>query len=109
MNARCRLALLGIAIFAASAANAGADETAPALLASGRVDEAIVALHGQIKPSPNDAVAQNLLCRASFTLGQWDGGISACEMAVAIAPDNGHYHLGLGRLYGGKHDKGASR
>ena len=105
MKARCRLALLGIAIFAASAANAGADETAPALLASGRVDEAIVALHGQINSSPNDAVAQNLLCRAYFTLGQWDRGISACEKAVALAPGNGQYHLWLGRIYGEKADK----
>jgi len=105
MKARCRFALLGIAIFAASAAIAGADETAPALLASGRVDEAIVALHGQINSSPNDAVAQNLLCRAYFTLGQWDRGISACEKAVALAPDNGQYHLWLGRIYGEKADK----
>ena len=105
MKARCRLALLGIATFAASAAIAGADETAPALLACGRVDEAIVALHGQINSSPNDAVAQNLLCRAYFTLGQWDRGISACEKAVALAPDNGQYHLWLGRIYGEKADK----
>jgi tetratricopeptide (TPR) repeat protein len=105
MKARCRFALLGIAIFAASAAIAGADETAPALLASGRVDEAILALHGQINSSPNDAVAQNLLCRAYFTLGQWDRGISACEKAVALAPDNGQYHLWLGRIYGEKADK----
>lgn len=105
MKARCRFGLLGIAIFAASAAIAGADETAPALLASGRVDEAIVALHGQINLSPNDAVAQNLLCRAYFTLGQWERGISACEKAVALAPDNGQYHLWLGRIYGEKADK----
>src|SRR5947199_9147307 len=105
MKARCRLALLGIAIFAASAAIAGADETAPALLASGHVDEAIVALHGQISSSPHDAVAHNLLCRAYFALGQWDRGISACEKAVALAPENGQYHLWLGRIYGEKADK----
>ena len=104
MTARCR-ALFCIAIFAASAAIAGADETAPGLLASGRVDEAIAALHGQINSSPNDAVAQNLLCRAYFSLGQWDRGISACEKAVALAPENGQYHLWLGRIYGEKADK----
>jgi len=97
--------LFCIAIFAASAAIAGADETAPGLLASGRVDEAIAALHGQINSSPNDAVAQNLLCRAYFSLGQWDRGISACEKAVALAPENGQYHLWLGRIYGEKADK----
>jgi len=92
--------------FAASAVSARADETAPTLLASGRVDDAIATLHGQLSSSPNDATAQNLLCRAYFTLGQWDRGISACEKAVALAPDNGQYHLWLGRMYGGKADKG---
>ena len=105
MTMRCRFSFLLIAIFAASAAIAGADETAPALLASGHVDEAIVALHGQISSSPNDAVAHNLLCRAYFALGQWDRGISACEKAVALAPENGQYHLWLGRIYGEKADK----
>jgi tetratricopeptide (TPR) repeat protein len=105
MTMPCRFSFLVVAIFAASAAIAGADETAPALLASGRVDEAIAALHGQIGSSPNDAVAHNLLCRAYFTLGQWDRGISACEKAVALAPENGQYHLWLGRIYGEKADK----
>ena len=105
MTMRCRFSFLLIAIFAASAAIAGADETAPALLASGHVDEAIVALHGQISSSPNDAVAHNLLCRAYFTLGQWDRGISACEKAVALAPQNSQFHLWLGRIYGEKADK----
>jgi tetratricopeptide (TPR) repeat protein len=105
MTARCRFSFLCIAIFAASAATAGADEPAPALLASGRVDEAIAALHGQINSSPNDAGAQNLLCRAYFSVGQWDRGISACEKAVALAPENGQYHLWLGRIYGEKADR----
>src|SRR5436305_14154652 len=104
MKARCRLALLGIAIFAASAAIAGADESAPALLASGRVDEAIAALHGQINSSPNDALAHNLLCRAYFSLGDWDRGIADCEKAVTLAPDNSKFHLWLGRIYGEKAD-----
>jgi tetratricopeptide (TPR) repeat protein len=102
---RRRFPFLIVAIFAASAALAGADGAAPALLASGRVDEAIAALHGQINSSPNDAVAHNLLCRAYFTLGQWDRGISACEKAVALAPENGQYHLWLGRIYGEKADQ----
>jgi tetratricopeptide (TPR) repeat protein len=92
-------------MFAASGAIAGADETAPELIANGRVDDAITALHGQIDAAPNDALAQNLLCRAYFTLGQWDRGISACEKAVSLAPDNSQYHLWLGRVYGEKADK----
>src|ERR1041384_1660932 len=94
------------AVLAASSATAGADETAPALLADGRVDDAIAALRGQITVSPNDALAHNLLCRAYFTLSQWDRGISACEKAVSLAPQNSQYHLWLGRIYGEKADKG---
>src|SRR6266496_2640149 len=105
MRMRWQFSFLLIAMFAASSAIASVDETAPALLASGRVDEAIAALHGQISSSPNDAVAHNLLCRAYFTLGQWDRGISACERAVTLAPDNSQYHLWLGRIYGEKADK----
>ena len=78
---------------------------APFLLAQGRVDEVIVALRGQINASPNDALAHNLLCRAYFSLDQWDRGISACEKAVALAPDNSQFHLWLGRIYGEKADK----
>ena len=103
---RLRCFFLVLALLAGAAAFAAADETAPTLLASGRVDDAITALHGHINSSPNDAAAQNLLCRAYFTLGQWDRGIPACEKAVALAPDNGEYHLWLGRMYGGKADKG---
>jgi tetratricopeptide (TPR) repeat protein len=102
---RFSFASLILAMFTISSAIAGADETAPALLASGRVDDAIAALHGQINASPNDAVAHNLLCRAYFSLGDWDRGISACEKAVSLAPDNGQYHLWLGRIYGEKADK----
>jgi tetratricopeptide (TPR) repeat protein len=84
---------------------AGADESAPALLASGRVDDAISALHGQLSASPNDALAHNLLCRAYFSLGQWDRGVGDCEKAVTLAPDNSQFHLWLGRIYGEKADK----
>jgi len=101
-----RILILAIlSAIAACSAIAGADETAPALLAAGKVDEAIAQLHGQISSAPNDAVAHNLLCRAYFTLGDWDRGISSCERAVSLAPDNSQYHLWLGRLYGEKADK----
>jgi cytochrome c-type biogenesis protein CcmH/NrfG len=49
------------------------------LLAQGRVDETITSLRAKISASPSDAEAQNLLCRAYFTLGQWDNGIEACQ------------------------------
>jgi tetratricopeptide (TPR) repeat protein len=97
--------LVGIALMVCvfSAAVASADETT--LIADGHVDEAIASLRDHINSSPNDAVAHNLLCRAYFSLGQWDRGISACERAVALAPGNSQYHLWLGRIYGEKADK----
>lgn len=101
---RWLLSILVIAVVGVSIATAGADETAPSLIANGRVDEAIASLHGQISASPNDAQAHNLLCRAYFSLGQWDRGISDCERAVALAPNNSQFHLWLGRIYGEKAD-----
>jgi tetratricopeptide (TPR) repeat protein len=96
--------LFVLAFLAVAPAIAGADESAPLLLASGHVDEAIAALDGQIRRAPNDAAAHNLLCRAYFSLGQWDRGISNCEKAVSLAPENSQFHLWLGRIYGEKAD-----
>ncbi len=84
---------------------AAADDSAPSLLAQGRVDDAINILRGQISLSPNDPEAHNLLCRAYFSLGEWDRGISNCEKAVTLEPNNSRYHLWLGRVYGEKADK----
>jgi tetratricopeptide (TPR) repeat protein len=99
------LALVLAGLVVAPAAAGGLDETVPTLIASGRVDEALTALRGQINTSPNDPVAHNLLCRAYFSLGQWDRGIADCEKAVWLAPDNSQFHLWLGRIYGEKADK----
>jgi tetratricopeptide (TPR) repeat protein len=95
--------ILVLAIFS-TAALAAADDSAPALLAAGRADDAITTLHSKINSSPNDAEAYNLLCRAYFSMGDWDRGISACEKAVALEPNNSRYHLWLGRIYGEKAD-----
>jgi tetratricopeptide (TPR) repeat protein len=81
-----------------------AAQTPQDLLAAGRVDQALQALQQQIYTAPT-AEAYNLLCRAHFELGAWDAGIPACEKAVALAPDNGLYHLWLGRIYGEKADR----
>jgi tetratricopeptide (TPR) repeat protein len=97
--------LVLLALLAVSPATAGADESAPGLLASGHVDEAIAMLDSQLRSAPNNALAHNLLCRAYFSLGEWDRGISNCEKAVALAPDNSQFHLWLGRIYGEKADK----
>jgi tetratricopeptide (TPR) repeat protein len=84
------------------AAVAVADDSAPALLAAGRVDDAITTLRSKINASPSDAEAYNLLCRAYFSMGDWDRGISACEKAIALDPSNSRYHMWLGRIYGEK-------
>jgi tetratricopeptide (TPR) repeat protein len=81
-----------------------ADDSAPALLAAGRVDDAITSLRSKISASPSVAESHNLLCRAYFSMGDWDHGISACEKAVALDPNNSRYHMWLGRIYGEKAD-----
>jgi tetratricopeptide (TPR) repeat protein len=101
MKIRSLLLLLALS---SAAALAAADESAPALLAAGRADDAITTLHSKINSSPNDAEAYNLLCRAYFSMSDWDRGISACEKAVALAPNDSRYHMWLGRIYGEKAD-----
>ena len=91
-------------VLATTASAAAADDSAPALLAAGRVDEAIVTLRGRIGAMPNDAAAHNLLCRAYFSIGDWNRSVSACEQAVSLDPQNSRYHLWLGRVYGEKAD-----
>jgi cytochrome c-type biogenesis protein CcmH/NrfG len=81
-----------------------ADSSDSKLLAEGRVDDAIASLQRRISSAPSDAQSYNLLCRAYFTLGEWDKGISACEKAVSLDPENAQYHLWLGRIYGEKAD-----
>jgi tetratricopeptide (TPR) repeat protein len=97
-----RPSILVLALFAAAVATA--DDSAPALLAAGRADDAITTLHSKINSSPNDAEAHNLLCRAYYSMADWDRGISACEKAVALEPNNSRYHMWLGRIYGEKAD-----
>jgi len=99
-----RLAIILALALSCFAPLATADESAPAMLAAGRADDAITTLHSKISATPNDAEAYNLLCRAYFSMGDWDRGISACEKAVALDPNNSRYHLWLGRIYGEKAD-----
>jgi tetratricopeptide (TPR) repeat protein len=75
------------------------------LLATGHVDEVIQSLQSHIATDPHDAVSQNLLCRAYFSLEEWDRGISACERAVNLDPQSSLYYLWLGRIYGEKADR----
>jgi tetratricopeptide (TPR) repeat protein len=98
--------IAGAALFLAlSLPGRAAADSPKDLLAAGRVDDAIQTLKQQISHSPTDAEANNLLCRAYFMLEEWDNGISACERAVNLAPQNSLYHLWLGRIFGEKADR----
>lgn len=92
-----------VLLFATLSVAVGAD--VPTLLAEGRVDDAIQSLQGKLTAAPNDAEAYNLMCRAYFSLGNWDRGIPYCEKSVKLAPENSRYHLWLGRIYGEKADR----
>jgi len=100
---RVLLAILtSLLFFYASSAKAF---DAPAdLLASGKVDEAIQALNGVIATQPYSSRSYGLLCRAYFSLSQWDRAISACEKAISIDQNSAEFHLWLARAYGEKAD-----
>src|ERR1700688_3167031 len=96
--------LIGTSLAFSMLSMARAAESPQELLAAGSVDQALQILDRQIQAAPT-AEAYNLLCRAHFELGAWNSGIPACEKATALAPDNGLYHLWLGRIYGEKADR----
>jgi tetratricopeptide (TPR) repeat protein len=94
--------LTAIILFLSFGLRAATAEPADQLLAAGRIDDAIQLLQTSIVSSPNSASSYNLLCRAFFTMGNWDQAIAACEKGVSLDPQNGLYHLWLGRAYGEK-------
>jgi tetratricopeptide (TPR) repeat protein len=90
-----------------AAANVSRADSAKDMLAAGRVDEAIVKLNGMLsghQPS-TDAESSNLLCRAYYALEEWDRAEPSCRKAVSLDPENGVFHLWLGRVYGEKADR----
>ena len=89
---------------ATTPSNAAAPVAVSELLSLGRVDDAIKALDLQLKNSPRDAQAFNLLSRSYFAMQKWDPAIEAGEKAVSISPNNSEYHMWLGRAYAEKAD-----
>jgi tetratricopeptide (TPR) repeat protein len=84
-------------------AGTGVAATSPQeMLNAGQVDDAIRILSEQIKSSPKDAAAYNLLCRVYLMVDDWDNGISNCERATQLDPQKSPYFGWLGRLYGEK-------
>ena len=92
--------LLLIASLTASVADSAKD-----MLAAGRIDEAITELNGRLSSAPADAESSNLLCRAYFALEDWNRAESSCRKAASLDPENGRFHLWLGRVYGEKADR----
>ena len=86
-------------------ATASLADSARQMLESGRVDDAITTLSGQLSAAPSDAESSNLLCRAYFTLEEWDRAEAACKRAVALDPGNSAYHRWLSHVYGEKADR----
>jgi len=89
-------------VLAISSIAASAAPSAEALLAQGRVDDAINSLQAKLSDVPSDADSYNLLCRSYFVLDNWDAGIGACQKAVSLQPSNSDFHMWLARVYGEK-------
>jgi tetratricopeptide (TPR) repeat protein len=97
--------VLPIFLLLIASSTASVADSAKDILAAGRIDEAIAELTSRISSAPADAESSNLLCRAYFALGDWDRAESFCRKAVSLQPDNSHFHLWLGRVYGEKADR----
>ena len=69
-------------------------------LQAGSADAAIAQLTPILKSDPNNAEAQNLLCRVQYTLQHFDDATEHCEKAVSLNSQNARYHLWLGRVAG---------
>jgi tetratricopeptide (TPR) repeat protein len=80
-------------------------DSAKDMLAAGRIDDAITELNGRLSSAPADAESSNLLCRAYFTLEDWERAESSCKKAVSLDPGNSRFHLWLGRVYGEMADR----
>jgi len=98
------LSLLSLLCLAVLPLPAHAAASLKELLSSGHADQAIRILEQETRNSTPDAESYNLLCRAYYMIDDWDHGITACEHAVRLNPENSSYHLWLGRIYGEKAD-----
>lgn len=81
---------------------ASAAPSPEALLAQGRVDDAIDSLQTKVNNTPSDAESYNFLCRAYYVIDKWDDAVKSCQRAVSLQPSNSDFHLWLGRVYGEK-------
>jgi tetratricopeptide (TPR) repeat protein len=78
--------------------------TAHADLQAGKADEAASLLNQAIRSNPNDAEANNLLCRVEYVTQHFDRAAGPCEKAVSLSPQDARYHLWLARVTGERAD-----
>jgi tetratricopeptide (TPR) repeat protein len=97
--------ILAISLLLAASLTASVADSARDMLAAGRIDDAIAELNGRLSSAPADAESSNLLCRAYYTLEEWDRAEASCRKAVSLDPENSAFHLWLGRVYGEKADR----
>lgn len=103
MSKAIKSVLALVLAFGASAA-AFADLTPMELVKKGRADEAIKTLNEKVSSA---ATAENyyLLCRAYYSIQDYDNAIRTGERAVQLDASVAAYHLWLGRAYGEKADQ----
>lgn len=102
LNALAALAAmaLGAALLSPCASASDALGVANAALQAGKADEATSLLNAALKANPNDAQANNLLCRVEYALQQFDAAADHCERAVNLSAQSSSYRLWLGRATG---------
>src|SRR3569832_374249 len=97
--------VLAVALAFGTSASALADPSAIDLLNRGHAGEVIRELnqHGSA-----NAESYNLLCRAYYSVQDYDSAIKAGERAVQLNPNVASYHLWLGRAYGSKAEQASA-
>lgn len=92
-------------VVAAFAVTANAADISPlTILVSGRADDAIKDLTRKASEANPNTETLHYLCRAYYSVGDWDNAIRFGEQAVRKNEANSEYQLWLGRAYGEKAD-----
>jgi tetratricopeptide (TPR) repeat protein len=91
---------VGMILNVSSVFAAGSLAAANVDLQEGKADEAALLLNQVLQASPNDADANNLLCRVEYATQHFDQAAGHCEKAVSLSPQNARYHLWLARALG---------
>jgi tetratricopeptide (TPR) repeat protein len=86
---------------------AGSLAVANADLQAGKADEAASLLKQALQSDPNDAEANNLLCRVEYATQHFDQAAGHCEKAVSLSQQNARYHLWLARVIGERASRAA--